>query len=264
MQYVQSALIPIGSVFLLTAGLYAPERASAAVINHVNVSAAEFFVEADQHFKESIGTETITNSGGSATATIQYNSGNVIGYLSGSSNLGSSSTTQASAFIFFYVDGPAGYTVPILLSAASTGAYAPTAFGTDAMADTTVVSPEFVTLEACALSIIPGVCTNEGKVVPHSFDTSVEAFVPSDFQSQYDVYLQAGSGDGGSYSVGIDPTIRIDPTFPEANEFSIIFSPNVAGSAIPEPAAWTMMLLGFAGLGFAGWRASRKSVAVTV
>jgi hypothetical protein len=32
----------------------------------------------------------------------------------------------------------------------------------------------------------------------------------------------------------------------------------------PEPSTWAMMLLGFAGLGFAGYRASRKSVAITV
>lgn len=31
----------------------------------------------------------------------------------------------------------------------------------------------------------------------------------------------------------------------------------------PEPATWAMMLLGFSGLGFAGYRAKRKSVAVT-
>jgi hypothetical protein len=29
----------------------------------------------------------------------------------------------------------------------------------------------------------------------------------------------------------------------------------------PEPSTWAMMLLGFAGLGFAGWRASRRTVA---
>jgi hypothetical protein len=31
--------------------------------------------------------------------------------------------------------------------------------------------------------------------------------------------------------------------------------------AVPEPATWAMMALGFAGLGFAGYRSSRKSIA---
>jgi hypothetical protein len=31
---------------------------------------------------------------------------------------------------------------------------------------------------------------------------------------------------------------------------------------IPEPATWVMLLAGFAGLGFAGYRASRKSDAI--
>jgi hypothetical protein len=33
-------------------------------------------------------------------------------------------------------------------------------------------------------------------------------------------------------------------------------------AAVPEPATWAMMLLGFVGLGFAGYRASRKNVAL--
>jgi hypothetical protein len=35
--------------------------------------------------------------------------------------------------------------------------------------------------------------------------------------------------------------------------FNAAFS--LTGSAVPEPSTWAMMLLGFAGLGFAGWRA---------
>jgi hypothetical protein len=31
-------------------------------------------------------------------------------------------------------------------------------------------------------------------------------------------------------------------------------------SGVPEPATWAMMLAGFAGLGFMGWRGSRKTV----
>jgi hypothetical protein len=33
-------------------------------------------------------------------------------------------------------------------------------------------------------------------------------------------------------------------------------------TAIPEASTWSMMMLGFAGLGFAGSRASRKSAAI--
>jgi PEP-CTERM motif len=43
-------------------------------------------------------------------------------------------------------------------------------------------------------------------------------------------------------------------------------SANVSGTfsagSVPEPSTWAMMLLGFAGLGYAGYRASRKSVAL--
>ena len=36
---------------------------------------------------------------------------------------------------------------------------------------------------------------------------------------------------------------------------------SVLTTAVPEPATWAMMVLGFAGLGFAAYRSSRKSVA---
>jgi PEP-CTERM motif len=32
-------------------------------------------------------------------------------------------------------------------------------------------------------------------------------------------------------------------------------------AAVPEPSTWAMMLIGFASLGFVGYRASRKSAA---
>jgi hypothetical protein len=36
-----------------------------------------------------------------------------------------------------------------------------------------------------------------------------------------------------------------------------------AATAVPEPPTWAMMLLGFAGLGFAGYRASRRAAATS-
>jgi hypothetical protein len=44
---------------------------------------------------------------------------------------------------------------------------------------------------------------------------------------------------------------------------SFKFSPLVgAPTPTPEPSTWAMMLLGFAGLGFAGYRTSRRTAAL--
>jgi hypothetical protein len=39
------------------------------------------------------------------------------------------------------------------------------------------------------------------------------------------------------------------------------FEFSLAAAAIPEPSTWAMMLAGFAGVGFLGWRGSRKTAA---
>jgi len=47
-----------------------------------------------------------------------------------------------------------------------------------------------------------------------------------------------------------------------ANSLADLFKPGAIPPTVPEPSTWAMMLLGFAGLGFAGWRARQKSAAV--
>ena len=47
------------------------------------------------------------------------------------------------------------------------------------------------------------------------------------------------------------------PAPPPATQFNASFS--LSGSVVPEPSTWAMMLLGFAGLGFAGYRRARKA-----
>jgi hypothetical protein len=42
----------------------------------------------------------------------------------------------------------------------------------------------------------------------------------------------------------------------------IDFGGNASFSSVPEPSTWAMMLVGFAGLALAGWRARRRSVAI--
>jgi hypothetical protein len=57
---------------------------------------------------------------------------------------------------------------------------------------------------------------------------------------------------------GIEPDwLRIGTDITHQGPFNAAFS--LSGSVIPEPSTWAMMLLGFAGLGFAGYRQARKA-----
>lgn len=88
--------------------------------------------------------------------------------------------------------------------------------------------------------------------------------VPSDTPLSFS--LGAGCGgstsDDNSCSATADPLITIDPVFLAAHPgFSLEFSSNISNTVgdapggVPEPAAWAMMLAGFAGI---GWTLRRR------
>jgi hypothetical protein len=52
-------------------------------------------------------------------------------------------------------------------------------------------------------------------------------------------------------------SLLVDVTFDSNGSFDGAIHPYVG--SVPEPSTWAMLLLGFAGLGFAGYRASRNS-----
>jgi hypothetical protein len=54
-----------------------------------------------------------------------------------------------------------------------------------------------------------------------------------------------------------------DANTPGTNDLSNLCVPG-ALSAVPEPSTWAMILLGFAGLGYAGYRGRRSVVAAAV
>jgi hypothetical protein len=57
---------------------------------------------------------------------------------------------------------------------------------------------------------------------------------------------------------GIEPDwLRIGTDITHQGPFNAAFS--LSGSVVPEPSTWAMMLLGFAGLGFAAYRHARKT-----
>ena len=88
--------------------------------------------------------------------------------------------------------------------------------------------------------------------------------------------LNALQGDNPCPNDGMDcsnRTVSLSPTLAELGGASCSFSgdlglceerlgfADIAFRPIPEPSTWAMMLLGFAGLGYAGYRASRRPAA---
>ena len=65
-----------------------------------------------------------------------------------------------------------------------------------------------------------------------------------------------------------DTSITVDTTNPSLDDniflqvFDVSGNGTVVGPGVPEPTTWAMMVIGFAGLGLAGYRTSRKSVSI--
>ena len=64
---------------------------------------------------------------------------------------------------------------------------------------------------------------------------------------------------GGTASA--DPYIYVDPSVTNASDYSVLLSPNIGngipGATVPEPAAWTFMLIGAGGVGLMARRRRR-------
>jgi hypothetical protein len=72
--------------------------------------------------------------------------------------------------------------------------------------------------------------------------------------------LSIGGQGSASASAYLDPYFFIDPSTANLGEYSILVSEGIGNlPATPEPSTWAMMLLGFAGLSFVGYRASRRT-----
>jgi hypothetical protein len=107
--------------------------------------------------------------------------------------------------------------------------------------------------------------TNEGLCAGSLFDgTLTEMDEPGQV---YFVHLEAVASVGvfgGSAFASADPYIFVEPADPNADLYSIRLSDGVVNGVapppggVPEPSTWAMMLIGFGGLGFAGYRQARQ------
>ena len=99
---------------------------------------------------------------------------------------------------------------------------------------------------------------------PTSVNFSKSPIISTDevYTVTLEVYAQAVancSGCSAMASASIDPTITIDPTNTDADDYSLIFSD---GLTTPLPSTWYMLLSGFAGLAFFAYRGTKNSSAV--
>jgi hypothetical protein len=83
-------------------------------------------------------------------------------------------------------------------------------------------------------------------------DTAYVTTGPS-FNQGVHLEVEAGGARGASFNGGMvsaDPHLFVDPSFPDAAEYSILLSPNVGNAVptIPEPGTWVLMGVGFVGL----------------
>jgi hypothetical protein len=90
-----------------------------------------------------------------------------------------------------------------------------------------------------------------GMVPPSGLDlvgggSGPSSFTPSDLAGG----SSGASAAGGFFSGSYDGSVLTMTIPPDLGGFSVI--------AVPEPSTWAMMLFGFGGLGYAGWRGSRK------
>ena len=75
--------------------------------------------------------------------------------------------------------------------------------------------------------------------------------------------LDATVGPAGSFSAFVDPHVSIDcaeATFADCSDYSLVVAPDSfsVGGGVPETSVWALMLIGFAGLGVAGYRRTKS------
>jgi PEP-CTERM motif len=186
---------------------------------------------------------TLGSEGGceSSTASITYDNGGLSGYVNGSTSGGvevANASADGSATVFFEIEGPASVLVPLIITASGTTS----ATGVEALGNIEVDSGGGSFLACSGTGSAVESCGSE----PASFSGSQSFTLESNVLSDYGVTIGGSSTGGtGSFSAMVDPTVEIDPSFADAGEFTLVFSPNVS---TPEPSTLALLSLGLLGM----------------
>jgi PEP-CTERM motif len=250
-----------------TAAVFAPGKAYADMIGIVPAR-FEVYATSPAYSTSALLTPGEEANGGcngsgcaSDSASLYYSYGDLVEDVSGDAS-GRSTAYSISYAVYYFEIVPnvpsqdSGTSIPVVLTAESRAAatdYSGAA-ASASYANGQVQWPGGAFF-SCAASGDAN-CNTE----PSSFSISQTTQLFPDLA--YDLLVQAyGYSDlAGTYGDMIDPQVEISPSFPDASDYTLVFSPNVAGS-IPEPSTWAMLIVGFAGLGFAGWRGRGRCAA---
>jgi PEP-CTERM motif len=134
---------------------------------------------------------------------------------------------------------------------------------------TSIINPEFNGAPAVAVPVITTIAdffSRPGPAVPEvTLDGTNNNLLACTTSACNDGFFFDQAGVSGVLGAGV-PEFAYGPSygnqvtdgFEQYNATKWSIRP-ISTSAVPEPSTWAMMLLGFAGLGFAGYRASRRT-----
>jgi PEP-CTERM motif len=190
----------------------------------------------------------------SSNATLDAGNPNSMSVSAASTSEGVGATATASVGGSFVISGTRGDLIPIVVLATGSGS------GTGG-------DPEYPTGGGASFGIGSSDNCFFGDCVDASGSFSIDQTVMIEANFVYGIGASASAtAVDGTGEASVDPFIEIEPSFLAAHPgLSIEFSPGYlpsAGSATPEPSTWAMMLMGFTALAFAGYRASRKNIAL--
>jgi len=164
-------------------------------------------------------------------------------------------TGIATSGLDYYVeaDGPTGQQVPLIL----TGAIIVATGGGGAIQNGAIA-------EIANVAFDTSLC-NLGQITNSSCPFTIPVMVDPNTPVRIDLAVIAQSNGGptipgvvdATNSVTMDPTVSVDPSFADANLFTLAFSPGVGNTAttMPEPSTFSMLAVCCVPMGlFAIWR----------
>jgi len=179
---------------------------------------------------------------GTTEATVEYQGGaaevSVNGYTSGPYG---EPVTGADAFVgfSFSVIGSKNELVPIIINANGTAETTGAGKAQYAEADIIVQGENY----AIPYTALFAGSNYQGLTLPPSFAGPLKIAGPpgAAFEIEVEALCQASNA-VSSCGASVDPMVEIDPSFPDAADFTLEFSPNLPTTPVPQPSS--LLLLG--------------------